>query len=121
MKFSYDGKRYQLDPENLSVAEGRLIKEHAGMTLKQWQQGLEDIDPDAVAVLVFLAVKRSGGTIEWHDLDEMNLVAFANSLVTENDLDPDTGQPQGVTPLHSENRAARRSRATPRKPSTTKK
>jgi hypothetical protein len=116
VKFSYNKKRYDLDPEQLSVAEGREIKKYAGMTLKEWQQGLEDIDPDAIAALVYTAVKRSGGEIEWHELDHMNLIDLANSIASENDL-PDQ---DGVTPLHSENRQARRARATPRKPTAKK-
>lgn len=114
MKFTYNGTVYDFDTESLTVAEGREVKKYTGMSLSEWQQGLESVDADAMAALVYTAVHRGGGTIEWSDLDSMNLVDFANSIVRDNNLDPDALQRGEVRPLLTEvkeNRADRRGAA----------
>jgi hypothetical protein len=106
MKFSYKSKIYEFDADTLTVAEGREIKNLTGMTLQEWQVALESVDADAMAALVLTAVRREGGTIEWSDLDSMNLVDFANSIVMDNSIDRDALARGEVSQIA--NRATRR-------------
>lgn len=109
MKFSYKNEIYDFDVDTLTVAEGRAIKEHTTMALQEWNAALEKVDADAMAALVFTAVRREGGEIEWHDLDDMNLVDFANSIVDDNNLDREKLALGEVATL--ENREQRRASA----------
>lgn len=111
MKFSYNNTVYDFDTDSLTVAEGREVKKYAGMTLNEWQKGLEAVDADAMAALVYTAVRRDGGQIEWSDLDSMNLVDFANSIVEDNNLDRDALARGEVSVL--QNRAERRAAPKP--------
>lgn len=110
MRFTYNDKKYDFDVESLTVAEGREVKKFTGLTLNQWQKALEEVDADAMAALVYTAVRRGGGVIEWSDLDSMNLVDFANSIVEDNHLDRDALARGEVSVLT--NRAERRAKPT---------
>lgn len=60
MKISVDGKTYNYDPGKLMLSEARQLQAATGQTLVQWQRGLNDLDADSVAGLVWLLRKREG-------------------------------------------------------------
>ena len=109
MNFDYDGTTYGLDlDDELSVAEARAIKQHAGMSVQEWMDGIQVADVDALCGMVFLAVRRGGRDIEWSDLDNMNLIKLASSVMERNDI-PDTAAGEGAGSLPAAlNRAQRR-------------
>lgn len=73
IKFSLNGTSYDYDDTQMSVKEARLIKQHAGMGLRSWALGLQDMDVDALVALVFIAKRRAGEAIRWQDLDNINV------------------------------------------------
>lgn len=73
IKFELGDNTYEYDDTQMSVKEARLIKQHAGMGLRSWALGLQDMDVDALVAMVFLAKRRAGEAIRWQDLDNMNI------------------------------------------------
>lgn len=73
-KFRLYGNVYEVpDMEELSTRELRTIKEHSGMGLRPLLRGLEDLDPDALVSMVFIAKLRAGEKVAWSDFDEMRI------------------------------------------------
>lgn len=92
MQFQYNGKKYSFDlNDELPVHEARLIKQHTGMTITQFFEGVGAGDVDSIVGIVFLAVRRSGDPIEWSDLDDMDLMKMATDIAEINGLDPEGG------------------------------
>jgi hypothetical protein len=60
MKVRVGDKRYPFD--GLKVSEARLIKSTCGMTVKGWQDALNEGDADAMAALVWVLRRRDGET-----------------------------------------------------------
>lgn len=60
MKISVDGNTYEYDPGKLMLSEARLLQGATGQTLRQWQNGLNALDADSVAALVWLLRRRAG-------------------------------------------------------------
>lgn len=119
MNFDYKGETYGLDlDDELSVAEARAIKQHAGMSVQEWMDAIQVADVDALCGMVLIAVRRGGRDIEWSDMDDMNLVALAASVMERNDI-PDTAAGEGAAALPAAlNRAQRR--AQPKKAAAAK-
>lgn len=85
IKFGLGGTEYEYDDTTMTVAEARIIKKHTAMGLRSWAMGLQDMDPDALVGLVFLAKRRSGEAVRWQDLDSMDIAAI--SIVAAEDVD----------------------------------
>lgn len=94
IKFGLGDSSYEYDDTSMTVAEARIIKKHAGMGLRSWALGLQDMDPDALVGLVFLAKRRAGEAVRWQDLDNLDIAAI--SLVAEED-DADVDPPAPAT------------------------
>jgi hypothetical protein len=111
IKFGLGDTQYEYDDGTMTVAEARIIKKHAGMGLRSWAMALQDMDPDALVGLVFLAKRRSGEAVRWQDLDNLDIAAISIVDATEDDVDADPPAP--ATTLSSTS-------GTTRKRSTTK-
>lgn len=111
MQFQYNGKKYSFDlNDELPVHEARLIKQHTGMTIKQFFEGVGEGDVDSIVGIVFLSVRRSGDAIEWSDLDDMDLMKMATDIAEINGLDADAAAAGGMSAVSEQlNRAQRRS------------
>jgi hypothetical protein len=58
----------------LDLGEAREIKRYTGLTLADWRLGLltfDRHDPDILAGVVWLLMKRAGDTVHW---DELNMI-----------------------------------------------
>lgn len=73
IKFTVKDDTYEFDDEALTIDDARLIKQHAKMGLKSWALGLQDMDPDALLALVFLAKLQAGEAVRWSDLGSMKI------------------------------------------------
>lgn len=116
MQFKYKNKTYSMDLEDkLSVAEARALKQHTGMTIQDWMDGIQAADVDALCGIVFLAVRRAGDDIEWSDMDDMDLMQLAADVAEVNGMDVEALK-RGEVPAvpAAVNRAQRR--AAPKKP-----
>ena len=92
INFKVGESEYAYDDASMTVAEARLIKKHSGFGLKSWAMGLQDMDPDALVGLVFLAKRRAGEAVRWQDLDNLDIAAIALGTV-EDDEEADADPP----------------------------
>lgn len=84
MKISVDGKSYDYEPGKLMLSEARQLQRHTGQTLAEWQHGLNVLDADSVAGLVWLLRRRAGEDLSFDEL-EFDLGTFE---ATEDDDAP---------------------------------
>lgn len=73
MKFKIDDKVYEFDESRLLVREARELKHYTGMGLKQFGEGLQGGDADAIVGMLYLARRRAGEAVQWSDFDEYNI------------------------------------------------
>lgn len=94
MKLVLDDKTYTAALPTLyrlTIGEAQAIKRHTGLTLSDWRIGMLTFyreDPDVLAGLVFLLRKRSGETVDWVALGEVN----AQDVIDGLELDPEDEQ-----------------------------
>jgi hypothetical protein len=62
-------KTYSHETRSLLNSEAIRVKRQIGMTIPEWQQGLDEQDPEAQKALVFLLMDRAGENPEWETLD----------------------------------------------------
>lgn len=79
MLVQFEGKEYQFDLEEIDVNQARYIKRHTGMTLLQLEEGLENVDAEAMAALYWLMLAQNGSVV---DLQKINfkVVAFGKAI-----------------------------------------
>ncbi len=92
IKFALGDTTYEYDDGTMTVAEARFIKKYASMGLRSWALALQDMDPDALVGLVFLAKRRAGEAVRWQDLDTLDIASIALSA-EEDDDDADPPAP----------------------------
>lgn len=68
IKFSVGSETYDFDDQAMTIDEARLIKKNSGFGMKSWALGLQDMDPDALVGLIYLAKVRAGEAVRWNDL-----------------------------------------------------
>ncbi len=96
IKFRVGDSDYEYDDGTMTVAEARLIKKHTNYGLRSWAMGLQDMDPDSLVGLVFLAKRRAGEAVRWQDLDDLDITQIALSTESgpEDDADPPVPAPK---------------------------
>jgi 2-hydroxychromene-2-carboxylate isomerase len=87
MKFSVDGVKYEFDMDSLTLDEGEVIEDYAGMTLEEFMRALEATKVRAIRAMVLIAKRRAGEQVEWADLGALDLMSLAMSIVEDNDID----------------------------------
>lgn len=108
IKFGLGDSSYEYDDTTMTVAEARIIKKHTEMGLRSWAMGLQDMDPDALVGLVFLAKRRAGEAVRWQDLDNLDIAAI--TLVAEEDVvDADPPAETETTPSSTSGTTRKRS------------
>lgn len=94
MKFSIEDKEYEFDPR-LSVKEAIYIKDKTGLGTSAFLRGLfsDDIDPYAVAAMMYTLKRRAGEAVQWSDMMELNIFSF--TLVDEEGDNPEGEESEG--------------------------
>lgn len=69
MKIQVGDTIYDHEPNRLLNSDAILVKRRTGMTIPEWQQGLQDDDPEAIKALVFLLKQKAGENPDWDTLD----------------------------------------------------
>lgn len=72
-KITVEGSVYEFDGDRMLLAEAREIKVFTKMTVPVWSRGIDEMDPDAIQSLIYLAKKRAGETLRYSDLDTLDL------------------------------------------------
>lgn len=86
MKLTLDGTTYEsrlLELFTMSIGEARIIKRQTGLTIADWQDGvqsLDRVDPDVFVSLVYLLKSRAGETVDWDELDALPVMAVIQGL-----------------------------------------
>ncbi|MEU2340067.1 hypothetical protein ABZ608_42180 [Streptomyces sp. NPDC013172] len=71
-KLTVAGDVYEFDGDRMLLAEAREIKKFTGMTIPKWSMGIDEMDPDAIQSLIYLAKKRAGESLRYSDLDSLD-------------------------------------------------
>lgn len=105
--FTVAGTEYEFDQNKLALTEAIAVKKTTGLTVKSFQEGLQEMDPEALQAMVWLARKRAGEAIRLQDVD-FDVVALCATLRYVEppgaETDPPSGQPtqtgsdNGMTP-----------------------
>lgn len=90
MKFTVDGTKYEFDLDSLTLDEGEILEDYAGMTLLQFGEAIQASKVRAIRAMVFIAKRRAGEQVEWADLGTLDLMKLAVSIIEDNDIDLDT-------------------------------
>jgi hypothetical protein len=106
MKFSVDGKKYDIELDSLSLDEGEILEDYAKCDdLRAFVTALQRTRVRAIRALVLIAKRRAGETVEWADLGSLDLMDLAASIITENGIDVsealDGQSPADVTALNT--------------------
>jgi hypothetical protein len=108
IKFDLVGTTYEYDDTSMTVSEARILKKHAGYGLRSWALALQDMDPDALVGLVFLAKRRAGEAVRWQDLDNLDIAKIG---ILDSDEDAEKGDdasPPETTPSSTSGRTRKR-------------
>lgn len=66
------GRTYEV-PENFTLGELREIKRISGINAGQMGDALNDGDPDVLAALVYVTLKRNGEKVTLEELDKVEM------------------------------------------------
>lgn len=79
MIVDFEGRQWNLDIEEIEVAQAMVIKVKTGYNLLQWQAALEQADVDAIKALYWLMLAQNG---VGSDIDRVNfkLIRFVNAV-----------------------------------------
>jgi hypothetical protein len=82
LTFQFRDATYTFDDEKMGLGEARWVKQETGLLPKEFFPAVQDLDPDAIACVVVLAMRRAGvtdATIESICEDENGLFEFLAS------------------------------------------
>lgn len=82
MKIEFENREYNLELDEITVAQAKVIKVHRGMTLKSLSDGLNELDPDALVSAYWLMKVQSGETGVDIDRVDFKAVRFAEAIAT---------------------------------------
>lgn len=69
LHFTHNGKDYEFDRNKLALTEAISLKKASGFTVRGFQDGLNDLDPEALQAMVWLAKQRAGEAVRMQDID----------------------------------------------------
>jgi hypothetical protein len=84
MKIAFEDRDYELDLDDITVAQAKVIKVHRGLTLKGLSDGLNELDADALVAAYWLMRVQSGDVGIDIDRVDFKAVRFAEALVKAN-------------------------------------
>jgi hypothetical protein len=88
IKFTVGDDTYEFDDEELTIDEARLLKKNAGFGMRSWAVALQDMDPDALVGLIYLAKLRAGEAVRWQDLYKVKFREIGLTGDGAADVDP---------------------------------
>ncbi|MEU8717479.1 hypothetical protein [Streptomyces sp. NPDC048663] len=92
-KLTVEGTVYEFDPSRMLLAEAREIKTYTKMTIPAWSMGIDEMDPDSMQSLIYLAKKRAGESLRYSDLDTLD---FADIELEPMDDEAEDGEPEAA-------------------------
>lgn len=88
-RFTFDGTQYEYHGY-VGAPDAILLKQHAGLSVLSFLQGITQGDADALVGLVFMAKRHVGELVLWDELVEQmvgenDLLALVESIETVDD------------------------------------
>lgn len=95
MVINFEGHAYSFEVDNIDLQQARYLKRQLGLTFRQFQDGLKELDPDALAGLYALLVMQNGKAVDVHKVN-FKLVEFADafSAAQEDEKENPTAAPR---------------------------
>lgn len=78
-KVQWENKEYLFDPEDIDVRQGIAIQYGTGMTLKAFNEGIQEVDVHAWQALMWLMKDQNGETCNIADLN-FKVNAFSTAI-----------------------------------------
>jgi hypothetical protein len=79
MKINFEGKEYDLDLDEITTGQAKVIKVHTGQTLKSMAEGMQEGDPDALRALYWLMHVQSGLSLDI-DRADFKMIKFLTAI-----------------------------------------
>ena len=79
MVVDFEGMTYELDVEEIDVAQAMLIKVKTGYNLRQWEDALGEADVEALKALYWLMMEQNGKRTNF-DTINFKIVKFVNAV-----------------------------------------
>lgn len=79
IRFIVDGTKYDFDDDKLSNVEAIALKKVSGLMPDVFFKGINEVDPEAITALVWLAKRRAGEHVKYGGL-EFDLLQVMESL-----------------------------------------
>jgi hypothetical protein len=79
MKVEYEGSVYDMDLEEITVRQAKVIKTKCGLSLKGLEDSLQEGDADGLRALFWLMLENSGEHVDIDSVD-FKIVKFANAV-----------------------------------------
>lgn len=80
MQVEYDGETYDVDLDDMDLAEARHIKRKTGLDIKGLYDGFMSLDPEALAALYWYMMKRRGKGVDIHSVN-FKIAKFGAALI----------------------------------------
>lgn len=108
MKFKIEDREYEWSPK-ITISEAFLLKEKAYLTIPQLGPAIAQVDPYAIAFLVYIAKRRNGEVVKWEDVGELDLMSF-DIVEEEAAAEEEPGKSKSPTPIKSAGKSGGRTR-----------
>jgi len=104
LTFGHNGKEYEFDQNKLDLSEAIAVKVvTGGMTIKAFQIGMQELDPEALKAIVWLAKRRAGEAVKYDGVT-FDVVELMSSMkqttpageATETPTEDPTGPPEQI-------------------------
>jgi len=79
MRVTFEGKEFELDLDEITTGQAKVIKVHTGHTLKSLADGMQEGDPDALRALYWLMHVQTGLSLDINRAD-FKMVKFLTAL-----------------------------------------
>lgn len=87
-----NGETLKFDADTMMLSEAKGLEAVTGMTVKEWADGITEVNLTAIQGLVWLLYRRSGRTTAWDDID-----FDLNAIDIKDDDAPEVDPTQGVS------------------------
>lgn len=79
MQVKFESKSYNLDLDEVTLSEARYIKRQTGLTLAKIQEGIKEVDPEAMLALYWLMKTQAGEVVDMNKVN-FKIVQFGNAV-----------------------------------------
>ena len=82
MTFTVNGQHLVFDQNKLDLTEAIAVKAETGQTIRDFNLGMQSLDPHSLMAMVWLAKRRAGDKVRFQDIS-FDVVAMINTIKNE--------------------------------------